>query len=206
MPVWTDRVRPSRFCSSGLSCSGTVYCPLAFGHQNAQTVPVGDNRGAKPNAKHCLGHMCGRSIDWRRRASSRSHWIPSLQTCSPPVQNAKLKCRLFIENTIFRTIDGAAHAGAILACVALLYFAAGGSFLHEHTNGPDTACHVCQALHHAALARRRSICHNLTVTCIIASSPPRPASDSFPASRRARPSHFLNSHPWLKCISVRWPS
>jgi hypothetical protein len=42
---------------------------------------------------------------------------------------------------------------AVLACAALLYFAAGGSFLHEHTNtnGPDTACHICQALHMPAL-------------------------------------------------------
>jgi hypothetical protein len=41
---------------------------------------------------------------------------------------------------------------AILACSALLYFAAGGSFLHEHTKGPDTACHICQALHLPTLA------------------------------------------------------
>lgn len=41
---------------------------------------------------------------------------------------------------------------AILACAALLYFAAGGSFLHEHPKGPDTACHICQALHMPALA------------------------------------------------------
>jgi hypothetical protein len=41
---------------------------------------------------------------------------------------------------------------ALLACAALFYFAAGGSFLHEHTKGPDTACHICQALHMPALA------------------------------------------------------
>jgi hypothetical protein len=55
------------------------------------------------------------------------------------------------ENTIFGR-STAQRKLAILACVALLYFAAGGSFLHEHTNGPDTACHVCQALHLPALA------------------------------------------------------
>jgi len=46
---------------------------------------------------------------------------------------------------------------AVLACAALLYFAAGGSFLHEHTNtnGPDTACHICQALHMPALVSAR---------------------------------------------------
>jgi hypothetical protein len=41
---------------------------------------------------------------------------------------------------------------AVLGCVALLYFAAGGVFVHQHTGGPDTACHVCQALHVPVLA------------------------------------------------------
>jgi hypothetical protein len=44
---------------------------------------------------------------------------------------------------------------ALLACAALLYFAAGGSLLHQHTNGPDTACHICQALHMPLLAAAR---------------------------------------------------
>lgn len=44
------------------------------------------------------------------------------------------------------------RALAILSCVALLYFAAGGTFLHEHTGGPDATCHICQALHMPALA------------------------------------------------------
>ena len=47
------------------------------------------------------------------------------------------------------------RALAVLACAALLFFAAGGSFLHKHTNGPDTACHICQALHVPALAAAR---------------------------------------------------
>jgi len=41
-----------------------------------------------------------------------------------------------------------------LVCLALLYFAAGGSLLHQHTNGTngrDTVCHVCQSLHAPAL-------------------------------------------------------
>lgn len=41
---------------------------------------------------------------------------------------------------------------AVLGCIALLYFAAGGAFAHEHTGGPDKACHVCQSLHMPALA------------------------------------------------------
>ncbi len=47
------------------------------------------------------------------------------------------------------------RALAVLACAALLFFAAGGSFLHKHTNGPDTACHICQALHLPALTAAR---------------------------------------------------
>jgi|SRR6266850_2624801 len=54
-------------------------------------------------------------------------------------------------NTIFGR-STALRALAILACAALLYFAAGGSFLHEHAKGLDTACHVCQALHLPTLA------------------------------------------------------
>ena len=41
---------------------------------------------------------------------------------------------------------------AIVACIALLYFAAGGAFVHHHTGGAGTACHVCQSLHIPALA------------------------------------------------------
>src|SRR3954467_6716423 len=44
------------------------------------------------------------------------------------------------------------RALAILGCVALLYFSAGGAFLHEHTRGPDAVCHVCQSLHAPVLA------------------------------------------------------
>jgi hypothetical protein len=34
-------------------------------------------------------------------------------------------------------------------------FFAAGSFLHQHSDGPDTACHICQALHMPALAAAR---------------------------------------------------
>jgi len=39
------------------------------------------------------------------------------------------------------------RALAVVACAALLYFAAGGTFLHQHSHGPDNVCHICQALH-----------------------------------------------------------
>src|SRR5260370_15578105 len=74
---------------------------------------------------------------------------------------------------------------ALLACVALLYFAAGGSLFHQHTNGPDTACHICQALHMPALAGAR-----------LGPPPPPPAvplhsSVGPPYS----PSHSFSPHP-----------
>ena len=56
-----------------------------------------------------------------------------------------------LRRTIFgRTL--ASRALAILACAVLLYFAAGGSLLHQHTGGPETACHICQSLHMPVLA------------------------------------------------------
>ena len=45
----------------------------------------------------------------------------------------------------------ARRALAVLACAALLYFAAGGAFLHQHSHGPDNVCHICQSLHVPAL-------------------------------------------------------
>jgi hypothetical protein len=47
------------------------------------------------------------------------------------------------------------RALALLACAALLYFAAGGSLFHQHANGSENACHICQALHMPALAAAR---------------------------------------------------
>src|SRR5260370_16414937 len=47
------------------------------------------------------------------------------------------------------------RALAVFACAALLFFAAGGALFHQHTNGPDTACHICQALHMPTLAAAR---------------------------------------------------
>jgi len=41
--------------------------------------------------------------------------------------------------------------GVALLCLALLYFAGGGNFLHQHHGGPDATCHVCQSLHAPAL-------------------------------------------------------
>ena len=44
------------------------------------------------------------------------------------------------------------RAMATVACAMLLYFVAGGSLFHQHTGGPENACHVCQSLHVPVLA------------------------------------------------------
>jgi len=44
------------------------------------------------------------------------------------------------------------RCAAALVCLALFYFAAGGSFLHQHSTRQDPVCHVCQSLHAPALA------------------------------------------------------
>jgi len=77
---------------------------------------------------------------------------------------------------------------ALLACVALLYFAAGGSLFHQHTNGPDTACHICQALHMPALAAARLDLVSTPQTVIWFSSVAQHASpsDSFSLHRAGR--------------------
>ncbi len=94
---------------------------------------------------------------------------------------------MYPQEAIFgRTV--ARRALALLACAALLYFAVGGSLFHQHTKGPDTACHMCQALHVPALAAARL---NLVSTPQIVtwySSLPQHAapSDSFSLHRASR--------------------
>jgi len=57
----------------------------------------------------------------------------------------------FVKHTFGRL--AARRTLALLAGIALFYFAAGGSYFHEHKDGRgDTPCHVCQALHLPALA------------------------------------------------------
>src|SRR6266852_5224122 len=91
------------------------------------------------------------------------------------------------ESTIFGR-STAQRALAILACAALLYVAAGGSVLHEHAKGPDTACHVCQALHMATLAAAPlDLVGTPEVVTWYSSLPLRAApSDSFSLQRAGR--------------------
>jgi len=80
------------------------------------------------------------------------------------------------------------NALALLACAALLYFAAGGSLFHQHPNGPDTACHICQALHMPALAAARLDLVSAPQVITWHSSLPQHAapSDSFSLHRAGR--------------------
>jgi hypothetical protein len=77
---------------------------------------------------------------------------------------------------------------ALLGCVALLYFACGGALLHEHTSGPDTACHVCQALHMPTMASARLAFAIAPAPVIWLSAVPQYAApnDSFSLHRPAR--------------------
>jgi hypothetical protein len=80
------------------------------------------------------------------------------------------------------------HGLALLACAALLYFAAGGSLFHQHTNAPDTACHICQALHMPALAAARLDLVSTPQTVTWYSSLPQhaAATDTFSLHRAGR--------------------
>ena len=79
------------------------------------------------------------------------------------------------------------RAFAIIGCVALLYFAAGGALLHHHTGGPET-CHVCQSLHMPALAATTLILLPQGQQVARQTAPARNASplDSFALHRASR--------------------
>jgi hypothetical protein len=80
------------------------------------------------------------------------------------------------------------RALAVLACAALLYFAAGGSLFHQHTNGSENACHICQALHMPALAAARlDLVSTPQIVTWFSSLPQRAApSNSFSLHRAGR--------------------
>ncbi|HEX4545861.1 MAG TPA: hypothetical protein VH110_05835 [Candidatus Acidoferrum sp.] len=80
------------------------------------------------------------------------------------------------------------RALALLAFAALLFFASGGSFFHQHTDGSDTACHICQAVHMPALAAARLDLVSSPQVVIWTSALPQHAapSDSFSLHRAGR--------------------
>jgi len=53
---------------------------------------------------------------------------------------------------LFRSPLALKRSLAVLVCLAVLYLAAGGSFLHRHAGGQESVCHICQSLHAPALA------------------------------------------------------
>jgi hypothetical protein len=59
--------------------------------------------------------------------------------------------RRFSPSRLFTT-KLARQTVAVLGCVMLLYVVSGVAFLHHHSKGPETTCHVCQVLHAPALA------------------------------------------------------
>ena len=77
---------------------------------------------------------------------------------------------------------------AVVACAALLSFALGAAVFHEHSNGPDTACHLCQALHVPALAAARLALSDTPVIIAWYTSAPQHTApcDSFALHRASR--------------------
>jgi len=105
-------------------------------------------------------------------------------------RGARLRCGVMKkEGSIFVRSDRRA-AFAMLACAALLFFAACGSLLHEHSHGPDTTCHLCQALHMPALAAARLSFAPVLETLAWYSS---------------RPQHFVLSEPFSLHRASRAP-
>src|SRR5947208_17107171 len=99
------------------------------------------------------------------------------------------------------TICGAVAARrifALVACGALLYFALGATLPHGHAQGPDNACHVCQALHMPALAAARlDLSSTPQIVTWYSSAPQHSApSDSFSLHRagRAPPTACFSRH------------
>jgi hypothetical protein len=128
--------------------------------------------------------------EWLR--GQEDHFLPGVSVCNQSglsdVKSAKVKCKYMdLHGAIFGRNVGR-RALALLACAALLYFAAGGSLFHEHTNGPDTACHICQALHMPALAAARLDLISAPQIVTWYSSLPQHAapSDSFSLHRAGR--------------------
>ena len=82
----------------------------------------------------------------------------------------------------------ARRAVALLTCSALLCFVVGAAVFHKHSNGPDTACHLCQALHMPALAAARLALADTPVIIAWHTSAPQhtPPSDSFALHRASR--------------------
>gem|GEM_PF-1295091 len=89
--------------------------------------------------------------------------------------------RMFARETMRRAL-------AVLACAALLYFAAGGSLFHHHTSGPENACHICQSLHVPVLAAAAlDLVATPQLIARYSSQPQRVASsDSFSLHRASR--------------------
>ena len=80
------------------------------------------------------------------------------------------------------------RAIALVACAGLLFLASGGAGLHQHSGGPDNACHICQALHMPALtAARLSLSSTPVILAWYSSVPKHTApSDSFALHRASR--------------------
>ena len=80
------------------------------------------------------------------------------------------------------------RAAALVACLLLILFAAGGSLYHQHKNGNEAACQICQSMHAPALAS--SAVALVSLPTLIArfspSAPEAPVSNPFSHHRAGR--------------------
>ena len=87
----------------------------------------------------------GQVTDWLDRQISVTERAPQTSMVLGWIGFMGLRRSIFGRNNANRAL-------AIFACLMLLYFAGGGSLLHQHTNNPETPCHICQSLHVPVLA------------------------------------------------------
>jgi hypothetical protein len=80
------------------------------------------------------------------------------------------------------------RTAAVAACVLLLCFAVGGSLFHQHKNGNEATCQICQSLHAPTVAA--SVVALLSTPTFIAwgspKAPEAPASNPFSHHRAGR--------------------
>jgi len=103
-------------------------------------------------------------------------------------KSAKVKCSPMNEQGIMFRPSASRRISAVFVCAALLFFAGGGTLFHHHTQGPDNACQVCQALHMPVLASGGpELVHSLqVVTWFSPFSEQLAPSDSFSLHRASR--------------------
>ena len=101
-------------------------------------------------------------LKWLQGQAGLGHrWLLRNPRARGSVKAGTVKCRLAASRSRLQSMrtqgsifaaPTARRALALLACAVLLYFAVGGTLLHQHKERPGAVCHICQSLHMPALA------------------------------------------------------